>query len=127
MDAKAGSALASVGELSAEAHRSVRTVSERVRSFSGAPPGRLLRQLRMERALRQLEEAEPTLEGLARELGYASASTFCRAFRREVGCTPAEYWRRTRNRPFSRRSRHPASLPASDHCLPALDSAARDD
>jgi len=68
----------------------------------------------MDRALRQLDEAEPTLETLARELGYANVSTFCRAFRREVGCTPAAYWRRSRKRPFPRKARHRAILEASD-------------
>jgi len=127
MDSEDGSALASVGALSAEVHRSTRTVSERVRGFSGSPPGRLLRQLRMERALRQLEQGEPTLEGLAREVGYATASTFCRAFRREVGCTPAEYWRRARNRPFPRRARHQPPRAASDGNAPALDSSTKDE
>lgn len=127
LDSEDGSALASVGALSAEVHRSTRTVSERVKSFSGTPPGRLLRQLRMERALRQLEQDEPTLDDLARDVGYATASTFCRAFRREVGCTPAEYWRRTRSRPFPRRARHSSLRAASDEDSPALDSAARDE
>jgi AraC-like DNA-binding protein len=77
----------------------------------------------MERALRRLEQEEITLENLARELGYASVSTFCRAFRREMGCTPAEYWRRTRGRAFPRRTRHQALLGASEDEEPAaLDS-----
>ena len=128
LDAGSDSALASVGALSAEVHRSPRTVRARVRGFSGAPPGHLLRQLRLERALRQLEEGEPTLDALARELGYANASSFCRAFRREVGCSPAEYWRRTRNRPFPRRARHPSSGEASDDReTTTLDSTPRDE
>jgi AraC-like DNA-binding protein len=114
IDAGSESALASVSALSAEVHRSPARVRARVSGFSGTPPGRLLRQLRMERAMRRLEKGEPTLDVLARDLGYASLSTFCRAFRREVGCTPAEYWRRTRNRPFPRRRRHPGPDQASE-------------
>jgi AraC-like DNA-binding protein len=103
IDAGNDSALASVAALSTEVHRSPRRVRARVRGFSGAPPGHLLRLLRLERAMRRLEEEQPTLGDLARELGYASVSTFCRAFRREVGCTPTDFWRRSRNRPFPRR------------------------
>jgi AraC-like DNA-binding protein len=127
IDAGSESALASVGALSAEVHRSPARVRARVRGFSGAPPGRLLRQLRMEHALRQLEQAEPTLEDLARELGYAGVSTFCRAFRREVGCTPAEYWRRRRNRPFPRRKRHLPSPEAMTCNRVPLDSVPADE
>jgi len=114
IDAGGDSALRSVGALSAEVCRSPRRVRGRVRSFSGAPPGHLLRELRMERAMRRLEEDYPTLGDIARELGYASVSTFCRAFRREVGCTPADYSRRARSRPFPRRARHPPPRVASD-------------
>jgi AraC-like DNA-binding protein len=127
IDAETESALASVRALAAEVHRSPARIRARVSAFSGAPPGRLLRQLRMDRAMRRLEESEPTLEDLASESRYATVSTFCRAFRREVGCTPAAYWRRTRNRPFPRRPRHPPPRSASDENPAALDSAARDD
>ena len=124
IDAETESALASVRALSADVHRSPSRIRARVRAFSGAPPGRLLRQLRMERALRRLEQDELTLENLAHELGYSGVSTFCRAFRREMGCTPAEYWRRSRGRPFPRRPRHPSIRGASDDAEPTpLDSA----
>jgi AraC-like DNA-binding protein len=127
IDAGTGSALTSVGALSAEVHRSPRRVRARVRGFSGAPPGYLLRQLRMERAIRRLEEEQPTLGDLARELGYASVSTFCRAFHREVGCTPADYWRRARKRPFPRPARHPPGRLTSSGERPApLDSPPAD-
>jgi AraC-like DNA-binding protein len=123
IDAGNDSALASVRALATEVHRSPRRVRARVRGFTGAPPGHLLRQLRLEGAMRRLEEDQPTLGDLARELGYASVSTLCRAFRREVGCTPADYWRRTRGRPFPRPARHPPGRPTSDgEGLAPLDS-----
>ncbi|HSP19615.1 MAG TPA: AraC family transcriptional regulator, partial [Myxococcaceae bacterium] len=92
----------SVQALASEVHRSARRVRSRVRATSGESPGRLLRQSRMQSALRHLDHGEPRLAVIARELGYADVSCFCRAFRRELGCTPAEYWRRMTGRPFPR-------------------------
>jgi len=51
-----------------------------------------------------LEGESPRLADIARDLGHANVSAFCRAFRREVGCTPAEYRRRVTGRPFPRAS-----------------------
>jgi AraC-like DNA-binding protein len=123
IDAATESALASVEALSAEVHRSPARIRARVRAFSGAPPGRLLRQLCMERAVRRLEQDEPRSRTSPASSDYASVSTFCRAFRRAMGCTPADYWRDTRGRPFPRRPRHRSIRGASDDEGPApLDS-----
>jgi len=82
----------------------------------------------MDRARLRLEQDAPTLKSLAPDVGYASVSTFCQASRRELGCTPAEYWRRVRGHSFPRRARHPASRGASDDEEPApLDSISTDD
>jgi len=92
----------SVEALASEVHRSARRGRSRVKASAGESPGRLLRRSRMQRALRSLERGEPRLAAIAHELGYADVSCFCRAFRREVGCTPTEYWRRMTGRPFPR-------------------------
>ena len=34
--------------------------------------------------------------------GYRSRPSFCRAFKRELGVSPAAYWRRVHRRPFPR-------------------------
>ena len=95
----------SLETLAAQVHRSARRVRSRVKAISGDSPGRLLRQRRMQRAIRRLEHEVPRLTDIARELGYANVSSFCRAFQREVGCTPAEYWRSVPGRPFPRPGR----------------------
>lgn len=104
-DARAASLPRSVETLASEVHRSARRVRARVRAISGESPGRLLRKNRMQRALQRLERAVPRLDDIARELGYATVSSFCRAFRREVGCTPGEYWRRVTGHPLPRTGR----------------------
>lgn len=95
----------SLETLAAQVHRSARRVRSRVKAISGESPGRLLRQSRLQRAVRRLEQEAPRLTDIARELGYSNVSSFCRAFQREVGCTPAEYWRRVTGRPFPRPGR----------------------
>lgn len=95
----------SLEALAAQVHRSARRVRSRVKAISGVSPGRLLRQSRMQRAIRRLEHEGPRLTEIARDLGYASVSSFCRAFQREVGFTPAAYWRSATGRPFPRPGR----------------------
>ncbi|MGZ6163916.1 MAG: AraC family transcriptional regulator, partial [Myxococcaceae bacterium] len=95
----------SLETLAAELQRSARRVRSRVKAISGDSPGRLLRQSRMQRAIRRLEHQVPRLADIARELGYANVCSFCRAFQREAGCTPTEYWRSVTGRPFPRPGR----------------------
>lgn len=83
-------------------HRSVRRLSARVKSASGAPPRALAQQLRMQRVLQLLEDGVHPLVRVAQETGFASVSSLCRAFRREVGTTPAAYWRRVQQRRLPR-------------------------
>ncbi len=66
-DARLESPPKSVKELASEVHRSMRRVRARVRTQSGDGPGRLLRQLRIQRALQRLERGTPRLDELARE------------------------------------------------------------
>ncbi len=101
-DAECISAPRSVEMLASVVHRSPRRIWAHATAFAGETPGRLLRQLRIQRAFPMLEGESPKLADIARDLGYANVSAFCRAFRREVGCTPAEYHRRVTGRPFPR-------------------------
>lgn len=63
-----------------------------VREFTkryGAPPGAALRKLRLEHARAMLNATTIPVEEVALASGFASADTFCRAFRRAFGASPA--------------------------------------
>jgi AraC-like DNA-binding protein len=66
---------------------SARTVQRRLRS-AGLTHRELLRESRLELARRALDDASLTREQIARALGYASAGSFHRAFKRWSGMTP---------------------------------------
>lgn len=60
----------------------------------GLPFFEVLRILRIERAVEELEHHECSIELLACHSGYSSACTFTRAFKEILGETPSEYRRR---------------------------------
>lgn len=74
---------------------SERTLIRRFRSALGDTPLRYLQRLRLHAACRLLETSSLSLERIVPEVGYADLAAFRRLFRRELGCTPAEF-RRTR-------------------------------
>ncbi len=51
-------------------------------------PGALLRRLRLEHARAMLAATDTDVESIALASGYASANTFCRAFRQKFGRSP---------------------------------------
>jgi AraC family transcriptional activator of mtrCDE len=57
----------------------------------GQPPMSVLRELRMRQAAQQLRANLLSTEQIARDAGYASRSSFVRAFRAIYGCDPVEY------------------------------------
>jgi AraC family transcriptional activator of mtrCDE len=59
----------------------------------GRPPMVVLRDLRMRQAARQLETTELGVEQIARQAGYASRSSFVRAFHRAYGTDPTRHRR----------------------------------
>ena len=63
------------------------------RQSTGQTPGRYLLALRIERARQMLAAPDPTLEEIARAVGFGDADSLTRAFRRSVGASPAA-WRR---------------------------------
>lgn len=68
----------------------------------GLSVGEYVRQLRMDRAMRELTAAEDvSLTQLASELGFYDQSHFCNLFKRYTGTTPATFRRNSRQ---SRRS-----------------------
>jgi AraC-like DNA-binding protein len=58
--------------------------------------GEYVRTLRLEGAIRDLEESEASLAAIALANGFSDQSHFSNAFRRHTGVTPSEYRRRIR-------------------------------
>ena len=59
----------------------------------GASPGQTIAARRLTEAARRLEQGERSLADIAVAVGYGDQSAFTRAFRRQMGTTPAEYRR----------------------------------
>jgi AraC-like DNA-binding protein len=78
--------------LSAEAAMSRSTLHERFVHFIGQPPMQYLTQWRMQVASRLLRDTTAKVIEIASSVGYESEAAFSRAFKREVGASPAA-WR----------------------------------
>jgi AraC-like DNA-binding protein len=68
-----------------------------VARFTGAvgkPPMQVLRELRLRQAMSQLKASSVGIEHVARNAGYASRSSFIKAFRKSYGMDPSEVRRR---------------------------------
>jgi AraC-like DNA-binding protein len=57
----------------------------------GRSPMSILRDLRMRQAAAQLRSTAMTIDEIAHHAGYASRSSFVRAFREAHGCDPTSY------------------------------------
>ena len=71
--------------------------TERFRATVGVSPGEYVRRMRIARAAALLEETGSTIDWIAREVGYGSASALGKAFRGTVGLAPGRYRARSRN------------------------------
>ncbi len=78
--------------LSTSAGASRSALAERFTRLVGAPPMQYLARWRMQLAAERLRHPGARVQAVALEVGYASESAFSRAFRREVGTSPAT-WR----------------------------------
>jgi AraC-like DNA-binding protein len=92
----------SVARLASEGERSRRRFGAQFARYTGLKAGTFLRQARARRAAQMLRDGVTSLEHVARASGFASRQALCRAFRRELGTTPATYWRRIHGRRFPR-------------------------
>lgn len=71
--------------------------AERFRDIVGATPHQYLTLWRMQRARRLLADSPFSLTRIANEVGYESAPSFSRVFKRSVGESPGAYRRKVRN------------------------------
>jgi transcriptional regulator GlxA family with amidase domain len=60
----------------------------------GNSPMQVLRELRLRQAMQQLKGTDVAVELIARNAGYASRSSFIKAFRKSYGMDPSEVRRR---------------------------------
>jgi AraC-like DNA-binding protein len=82
-----------MAELAKHAALSRSQFYERFTASVGVPPMEYLLRWRMSVAKELLRAGELSIEEVAGRIGYASASTFCTAFRRDVDQTPGRYRR----------------------------------
>jgi transcriptional regulator GlxA family with amidase domain len=68
-----------------------RNLIRRFKAATGHLPGAYLQMLRVEAARRMLEEGAPSIERVAREVGYDDPAFFRCVFRRYTGLAPAAY------------------------------------
>lgn len=73
---------------------SERTLIRRFQQVLADTPLHYLQQLRLMSARRLLEISPLGLEQIIARVGYSDTSTFRRLFKRELGCSPADYRRR---------------------------------
>jgi AraC-like DNA-binding protein len=92
----------SVTQLAAEAGRSRRSVGPRFARYAGVKASEFVKQTRTRHAAALLRQGLTSLEAVALSSGFSRRQALCRAFRRELGTTPAAYWRRVHCRPFPR-------------------------
>jgi len=68
-------------------------LNEAVKSVLRRTPGQLIRQAQVLEAKRLLAQTDLSVQKVAKELGFADPSYFCRFFRREAGLTPGSFRR----------------------------------
>jgi len=96
-----------VEELAGAVGLSRSALAERFTGLIGQPPMQYLTRWRLQLAANLLRSGSRNVASVAADVGYDSEAAFSRAFKRELGTTPAA-WRRARNQP----QQH---LPAAPH------------
>jgi len=84
-------------ELSGETLVSRSALHERFTHLIGQPPMKYLARWRMQLAAALLRDTEEKHLAIALDVGYESEAAFSRAFKREVGVSPATWRRRSRD------------------------------
>jgi len=74
-------------------HAETRTLQSRFRKVLDRPIAATIRQVRVERAKRELVQSDRSLQEIARDAGFGEAMRMYEVFRRELGVTPSQYRR----------------------------------
>jgi AraC-like DNA-binding protein len=77
--------------LASEANMSVSQLNRKLNALIGQPSGRLIRELRLQRAVHLLENKSGTIAQVCYQLGYNDQAYFSRAFKKQYGCSPGKY------------------------------------
>ena len=85
-----------VHRLASRAAVSPRHFARVFRAETGQTPARFVQHVRVEAARRRLEEADASIEQIARECGFGTTETMRRAFLRELRVAPSDYRQRFR-------------------------------
>ena len=85
-----------VESLASIAHMSRASFAQLFRDVSGTTPLAVLTKLRLQIAAQMFSRETLPVVVIAESVGYASESSFHKAFVREFGCTPGEYRERVR-------------------------------
>jgi transcriptional regulator GlxA family with amidase domain len=80
-----------VEELADRAAMSPRNFARAFVRETGLPPARYLDRIRLERAIRLLEETSHRIETVAQQSGFTSAEQLRRTFQRRMGISPLAY------------------------------------
>jgi AraC-like DNA-binding protein len=86
-----------VGELAGTVGLSRSALAERFTGLVGQPPMQYLTRWRLQLAANLLRSGGRNVASVAADVGYDSEAAFNRAFKRELGTTPAA-WRKSRPR-----------------------------
>ena len=92
-----------VGSFARALGRSRQRARARFSQFGGTSPSAFLRHARIRVAAELLRSGETDLARVASASGFGSQQALSRAFRRELGTSPAAHWRSVHRRPFPRR------------------------
>ncbi len=74
-------------------HTETRTLQRHFRRVIDRPIAAMIRQVRLERAKRELVQSDRSLKEIARDTGFGEPARMNDLFRRELGATPSEYRR----------------------------------
>ncbi|MEU1692287.1 GlxA family transcriptional regulator [Streptomyces hirsutus] len=80
-------------QLAEHAHMSLRTFARRFQAETGLPPRRWLTKQRLDRARHLLESTDLTVEQIAVEVGFATATSLRQHLNAELGISPLGYRR----------------------------------
>ncbi len=72
-------------------HFSERYLASILKKETGLTFPQLITAARMDKAKTMLKQREISMHNIACDLGYNDSSYFIRVFKREIGCTPAQY------------------------------------
>ncbi|MFW5870132.1 MAG: substrate-binding domain-containing protein [Candidatus Sumerlaeota bacterium] len=74
-----------------------RNLEQRFQKALSKTPGRMIREIQMQRVEELLRETDLSMAEIARTAGFSSQSAFAAVFRRERDMTPGEYRRQNKN------------------------------